>query len=245
MPTTPRPVGKFGRLPGKVPVGLRELGFYAAGPLPSAPAAVTAPDVGDWQMLANDVVGDCGVAGLQHGFMADAAVAGEHESFPNGTQAKAFYLAYTGGQDSGVVLADYLAYVRQHRYYDHTVDSFAPVNVHDVPTLAFATFAFGFTYCGIVVTETMQRTFAAREPWEMATLTGPVAGGHCVPVVGYDDTFITVVTWGAVQPVSWPAWHHMATEAYAVVTGELVAAEGDGARGVTLEALRADLDRLN
>lgn len=236
-------VGKLGRLPGKIPVGLRDLTTYVAGSLPRPPAKVAVPRVSNWTMAANDRLGDCGVAGILHGFMADAAITDEHETFPTADQVAAYYLRYSGGADSGVVLSEFLAYVRRQGFFGHTVDSYAPVAVHDVPTLQFATFAFGFTYCGIVVTETMQASFATHHPWTMATLSGPVAGGHCVPAVAYDDLYLYVVTWGQVQPVTWPAWHAMASEAYAVITGELVSVRGDG-RGVTLAALRADLARL-
>lgn len=239
-----RVVGKFGRLSGRVPVGLRELGFYAAGPLPKAPPAVEVPPVVDWQMLGNDHYGDCGVAGLEHVFMADAAMTGENERFPDSTEAVEFYLRYTNGQDSGVVLATYLAYVRKTGYYGRDVTAFAPVAVHDVPTLQYAIYAYGSAYTGIVVTQAMQRAFASHRPWTMTTVDSAVAGGHCVPAVGYDDEFLYIITWGSVQPVTWPAWHHMSSEAWAVITGELVARQGD-ARGISLAALSADLDRLD
>lgn len=238
-----RPVGKLGRLPGKIPVGLHDFTTYVAGSLPRPPAEVVVPSVADWTMLGNDRYGDCGVAGLEHIFMADAMIAHEAEQFPSTAEAEQFYLAYTGGQDSGVVLSDYLAYVRAHGYLGHSVDSFAPVAVHDVPTLQFAVWAFGAAYTGIVVTQAMQETFAAHQAWGMATLNSQVLGGHCVPIVGYDDTSLFIVTWGEIQEITYPAWHQMSDEAWAVVTGEFVARGGDG-RGVTLAALRADLDRL-
>ena len=59
-----------------------------------------------------------------------------------------YYLAYTGGQDSGVVLSQFLAYVRQHGFYGHSVAAYAPVAVHDVPTLCFAIDAYDFAYVG-------------------------------------------------------------------------------------------------
>ena len=58
---------KLGKLPGRIPVGLRDLTFYAAGPLPQAPASVAVPSVADWNMDMNDTLGCCGVAGVDHG----------------------------------------------------------------------------------------------------------------------------------------------------------------------------------
>lgn len=233
---------KLGCLPGQVPVGLRELGFYAAGSLPKAPASMAVPAVADWEMLGNDQYGDCGVAGLAHLFMADATDTGATETFPSDEQAVSYYLKYTHGKDTGVVLSQYLKYVRKHGYYGHTVAGYAPVAVHDVPTLQTAIYLFDGAYTGIAVTEQMQADFQAGRPWTLESLESPVVGGHCIPLVGYDSTYLYAVTWGAVQPIAYSAWHYMSTEAWAVLTGEL--AKGDG-HGISLAALKADLDRLD
>ena len=232
---------KMGRLPAMFPAGLRELGYYAAGPLPKAPAKVAVPDVLQWEMLGNDQYGDCGVAGLEHGFMADANVVKEAETFPTDAQAVSYYLAYTGGKDTGVVLSQYLAHVRQSGYYGHKVTAYAPVGVHDIPTLQTAINLYDFAYTGIAVTEEMQQNFADGQPWTLESLLSPVEGGHCIPLVGYDDQYLYAVTWGSVQAITYPAWHYMSSEAWAVITGELD--KGDG-RGVNYAALTADLDKL-
>ena len=73
----------LGKRPALIPAGLRDLTYYVAGSLPKPPASVAVPSVpnpgaagggGAWGMDGNDTKGDCGVAGLNHGFMADAAL---------------------------------------------------------------------------------------------------------------------------------------------------------------------------
>lgn len=232
---------KLGRLPGQIPVGLRTLDYYVAGSLPRPPAEIPVPKVADWGMLGNQTYGDCGVAGIQHGFMTDAADTGETETFPTDQQAVDYYLKYTGGQDNGVVLSKLLAYVRQNGYYGHTVSAYAPVQIRDVPMLQQAVSLYDFAYCGIVITQGMMDAYHAGQPWRLADLESPVLGGHCVPVVGYDETGLSIVTWGAIQRVTYPAWYWMAEEAWCVLTGEL--SNGDG-HGVNYDALVADLDKL-
>ncbi len=232
---------RYGRLPAQFPGSVKDLTTYVAGPLPAPPSEATVPHVA-WGMLGNDRYGDCGVAGLEHAFEADAAIANESESEPDDQQAIDYYLAYTDGQDTGVVLSQYLAHVRAHGYYGHTVDSFAPVTVSDVPTLQSVVSLFGFAYTGITVTSSMEEAFGQGVPWTTSLAQGAVAGGHCVPIVGFDDSFLYAVTWGGVQPISYPAWHLIADEAWAVLTGEFVQAGGDG--HVNLAALRADIDRM-
>lgn len=243
----------FGCLPGHIPAGLGFLPDYRAGGLPAVPGVCVPPVVNEgtdgtpWGIDGNDKLGDCGVAGLNHGFMATAAMTGlaGSESWPSTGDVTAYYMTYTGGQDTGVVLADFLAYARREGFFGHSVQAYAPVAVHDMPSLHFTVDAYGFAYTGIRVTGRMLEEFRTGHPWGLGSFVGaPVVGGHCVPVVGFDEKALYVVTWGKVQAVSYPGWHYMATEAWAVITGE-VAARGDDGRGISLAALEADLGRLN
>jgi hypothetical protein len=241
--TTPvRTPGKLGARPAVFPAGLRDLTHYVAGDLPKAPASVPVPSVAEWGMDGNDSYGDCGVAGCNHLLMAAAADTRETESFPTADQVVSYYLTYTGGQDSGVVLSDFLAYVRKTGFYGHTVSAYAPVQVHDVPTLTTALWLYDAVYTGITVTQGMMDAFQAGQPWDLTAAQGEPIGGHCVPGVGYSDEGLTVITWGEPQLITWPAWHAVSTEAWAVIPGEL--ASGDG-HGVSLSDLTADLDKLD
>ena len=239
---TNRAAGKFGARPAVFPAGLRDLTYYVAGDLPKPPASMPVPDVSTWGMLGNDQYGDCGVAGLEHLLEAAAADAGDKETFASDQQAVAYYLKYTGGQDSGVVLSAYLTYVRAHGYYGKTVKAFAPVSVHDVPTLQSAIYLYDAVYTGIAVTQAMMDAFGQGQPWTLAMAQGEPIGGHCIPLVGYDGKTLTAVTWGGIQEIEYAAWHAMSSEAWAVIPGEL--AKGDG-HGVNLAALEADLDKLD
>ncbi len=241
-PSSPRVAGKLGARPAAFPAGLGDLTHYVAGALPKAPASVAVPAFPDWGMLSNDTLGCCGVAGIQHLMEAAATDASEQEQWPTAQQVADFYLTYTGGQDSGVVLSDFLAYVRKTGFYGHTVTAYAPVKVDDVSTLMTALYLYDAVYTGISVTQGMMDAFQAGKPWDAAAVQGEPVGGHCVPAVGYSDAGLTVITWGQPQLITWPAWHAVSTEAWAVITGEL--AGGDG-HGVSLSALQADLDKLD
>lgn len=233
-----------------MPVGLKMLDYYRAGPLPQAPAAVTVPvppvqpDGTPWGMDGNDQYGDCGVAGLDHGLMSAGIITGTHGNpYPTTDQIVQYYLQYTGGQDTGVVLSDFLAYVHQNGFFGHSVAAYAPVGVHDIPTFHFAINAYDFAYTGIRVTAAMQSAYARGDAWDLDDLLSPTVGGHCVPVVGYDSSHLYCITWGRVQAITYAAWHYISDEAWAVISGELVASDGDG-RGINLAALQADLGSL-
>lgn len=239
----------FGRLPGKIPVGLRDLTFYAAGKLPKPPASVAVPspppssDAYPWGMDGNDEYGCCGPAGVDHYFKCDASIAHESETWPTSSDIVQYYLGYTEGQDSGVVLSDFLAHVKSDGFCGHTIAGYAPVGVHDIPTLQFSIWAYGAVYTGIMVTDAMQQAYENGQPWTAEDLEAEVVGGHCIPLVGYDSKYLYAVTWGKVQPIAYPAWHYMSSEAWGIITGEFVSAGGD-TRGLNLSALQADLSRI-
>ena len=244
---------RLGRLPGQVPVGLRGLPYYAAGSLPKAPASVavpvlpTQPDGTPWGMDMNDTLGDCGVAGVNHGFMAAALCTGRQDAaIPTDQQVGDYYMQYTGGQDSGVVLSQFLAYVRANGFLGHTVSAYAPVAVHDVPTLTFAIDAYDFAYVGITVYEGMMAAAQASGPWTWTPedLSGGEVGGHCIILAGYDANWLYGITWGNIVRIAYPAWHQMSDEAWAIITGEVDSAKADG-HGINLAALVADLSRLD
>ena len=189
---------KLGRLPAQIPAGLRDLTYYAAGPLPKAPASVAVPAVADWGMDGNDQWGDCGVAAVAHAFQAAAADTHETETFPSADEVVSYYMQYTGDQDSGVILSQFLAYVRQHGFYGHTVPAYAPVTIHDVPTLQFVIDAYDFAYVGITVTQGMMDAAEGPGPWTwtLESLQGPEVGGHCIILCGYDSMWLYGITWG-------------------------------------------------
>lgn len=238
----------YGKLPALIPALLGDIREYFLGrQLPVAPPSVAVPAVSAWGMLGNDTYGDCGPAGLIHGAMADASMTKEAVPDVPTDEVVAAYLAYTGGQDSGVALSQFLAYVRQGGFCGQHIEAYAPSDVHDVHSLRSIVDLFGFAYTGIVVYEGMeaacQGDSSEWQPWTTAMASGAVAGGHCVPIVGYDDSWLYLVTWGQVQRLSWPAWHEIADECWAPVTGELLSAGGDD-RGFGYSELTADLDRI-
>jgi hypothetical protein len=238
---------KLGRLPGHIPNGLRDFTWYAAGSLPKAPVSVAAPvpprnsDGTLWGMDGNDSYGDCGVAGINHGDMAVDLVCRRGLLEVTDAQLVQYYLTYTGGVDSGVVLADFLAYVAKKTFFNRELVAYAPVSVTDYATLQFTVNAYGFAYTGIQVTDKMmQASESGNEPWTAAMFSeGKVEGGHCIPLVGYDSDYLYAVTWGALQPIQYSAWHLMAEEAWACIWDEM-----NTIHGFNLAALKADIAKL-
>ncbi len=240
----PRIAGKLGVILKPKPVELRWLEDTLLNPLGKAPASVdhTHGRV-DYGMLGNDTKGDCAVAGAVHVRMVDADITSETEVWPTAEQTIAAYLAYTGGQDVGCVLADLLTYWHIHGLLDNRIAAFAPVRVSNIIEVKAATALFGALYMGIRVPANAIAQFNAHQPWD---LTGTEAddefvGGHCVVAAKYNARFGEVITWGKLQQFTWRWFAHNCSKGWVLITHEFLAAHPGI---VNLPLLQADIKKL-
>ncbi len=223
---TERIAGLRGRLPVK-PEGKRFAlcwaHEYLAAPVPPPvyPIDVT-EGITDFGLLGNDTAGDCGEAGVRHVEMTTAIAAGLPLPTFTAQEALAEYFAFTGGQDTGVNLADFLLWL----YKKGRIKAFAPVD-HTNVALANALLAeFHALYCGVNLTDDANALFNAGQPWTVANGETPdPTEGHCIEKVRAMDPSLPGamdgwVTWGAVQPstVQWSA--ACLEEVWLVVTTE-------------------------
>lgn len=237
--------GRLGRMPAKRPDGLHMLAYYQTNPLPPAPATLGVPAVSEWFMLGNDKYGDCTFAGAYHAKMAVAQIDGITESFLTDQQVVEDYLQYTNGADQGAVEADLLQYWQTQGLFGEKIPAYAPTDHKDFDEIKSVVNTFGFCYLGILVPAPCQQQFAEHKPWE---LTGTPAdqqimGGHCVIVVGYDENYFYVVTWGEIQAVSYQWMQVYLEETWAIITPEAV--EAGKLRDFRLEDLQADIKNLH
>ena len=69
-------------------------------------------------------------------------------------------------------------------------------------------------------------------------------GGHAIPVVAYDTRGVTVVTWGALQAMTWSFWEAYCDEAYAILSDDYMDGQKKAPQGFNLQQLQADLADL-
>ncbi|HVX20873.1 MAG TPA: hypothetical protein VHB02_05975 [Acidimicrobiales bacterium] len=234
---TTRVAGKRGRLPqrqGADRFRLRYIHEYATDPVltrPTYPVDVSG-GITDWGMLGNDELGDCGEAGIRHVEMS-TAVAIVKAACPTFTDedARSEYFAYTGGKDTGVVLADFLLWL----YRRGRIKAFAPVDHTRREYVDGAMQRFGAVYCGVQLTDADMQRFNESKKWIGGT-PNP-REGHCIVKVRATPHEDVWVTWGKPQPSTLAWTEHCLVEAWAVVTHEEEHFEG-------LAELLADIDAL-
>jgi|SRR5579884_3332869 len=216
-----RKPGLLGRLPQRPPEKRYAISWaheQLAAPLPPPkyPIDVT-HGLQDWGILGNDRYGDCAVAGRYHLSLSTALAASQPEPHFTDEQVIQEYLTYTGGQDQGAVLADYLLWL----YEQELILAFAPVDVSNIEHADALMAMFNGLYCGMSLTADAPALFAEHQPWTTANGESPVSSmGHCIVKVAADGETDKWVTWGAVQPSTSEWTRSCLQEAWCIVTNE-------------------------
>ena len=233
---------QYGALPPRIPFGLSTLGTYAIGKLPQPPASVDAPSGVTWGMDDNDRLGCCTIAGVDHLIAAWNAELNETDPRPTDAEIQSTYFSITGGQDTGCVEADVLKLWQTKGLFGNKIAAYAPVHPQNIIELHQAIAFYGGAYLGIACPASAQEQFQAGQPWTYVP-GSPIEGGHCIDAVGFTSTSLICVTWGALVEVTYGFMAHFASEAWAVVSQELVE-KGSDNFNLDLKTLQADLARV-
>ena len=65
-----------------------------------------------------------------------------------------------------------------------------------------------------------------------------------MPVVAYDARTVTVVTWGALQTMTWSFWETYCDEAYAIISADYINNKKQAPQGFSMKQLQIDLADL-
>jgi hypothetical protein len=147
--------------------------------------------------------------------------------------------------DHGAVEIDVLNHWRRTGIAAHRVAAYVKLTPGDHEHVKAAVNLFGGCYIGVLLPKTAQ----TQEMWDVPP-RGPAGdgapgswGGHAVPVVGYDEAGLTVVTWGALKAMTWNFWAAYCDEAYAVLSTDFLD-NGKTPQGFDIATLRTDLQQL-
>jgi hypothetical protein len=192
-------------------------------------------------MLGNDQWGDCVFAGDGHIVEQQTALGDKSELKISTQDALAAYSAVTGfdpnagppGEnptDNGAQVSDGLNYLRTHGMADWKIAAYGDVDVSNHTALKRAIWEFGALSIGFSVPESAMEQFNAGQPWTVVP-DSPIEGGHCVIACGYDASYVYVITWGAIQKMTWDFWNTYVSEAHAII-----AKDWDSVSGLSLTA---------
>lgn len=214
---------------------------------------------GEWQMLANDRVGDCTCASAGH--LIHTWTASAHaETTVTEQDVLSAYSAITGynpadpSTDNGAVELDVLKYWQHTGVGGHRIGAYASLTMFpqlDLKDLQYAVYLFGGAYIGLALPLAIQgatewiypnHTFPNLHPaWRPGSW-----GGHAVPVIDYDlstDRY-TCVTWGGLLQMNGAFLTNYCEEAYAIISDDYVTREKFSPAGFDINALQKDLQAV-
>lgn len=165
-----------------------------------------------WGMLGNSTVGDCVAAAAFHSQQLWEKAAQSVDTGFTDAQALAMYSAISGydprkpSTDVGATLQDGLGYWRSPGLTgpngNYKIEAFAEIDYRNLDLVKQCVADFGVCYAALEVPSSAMSQFDAGQPWDVVKRS-QIEGGHCVPIVGYDATYLYVVTWAAVQKVTY------------------------------------------
>ena len=233
---------------------------YATAQLASPPDAYdwTKKVNTSWGMMGNDKIGDCTCAAAGHLIMEWTANAGKMVTPSLQAIIKAYsaitgYDPKTGNHDNGAAELDVLNYWRNTGIAAHKIAAFVSLEPSNHTHIMDGTWIFGGCYIGLALPKSAQAQTSNKQIWSVPPggTGGDGApgswGGHAVPVVAYDSRSLTVVTWGALQTMTWGFWAAYCDEAYAILSPDFLKQKGGQPvtpDGFNLAQLQADLADL-
>jgi hypothetical protein len=240
---------KLGKLPAR-PDAVK-LKFSSYKTLPTYPTSEKAVDL-PWQMLGNDTVGDCVLAGAGHETMAwnheanktvtftdksvlsdYSAITGYNPNDPNSDQGTDMVVAASYRKKTGVVDANGVR---------HKVGAYVALTVGDTTQVKEAIYLFGAVGIGFQFPDYAMDEFNNGETWHLKT-GGTIQGGHYVPAIGYSSRYLYVVTWGKLQRMTWGFYRKYSDESIAYLSPEFLTG-GQSLEGFNLPQLQTDLQNL-
>ncbi|WP_088187524.1 hypothetical protein [Desulfosporosinus sp. FKA] len=228
---------------------------YRNPALPAVPSSFGHQNlVSVWGMLGNDTVGDCVIAGADHAVMLWSAEGSGTPAQFTAQNALSDYSAITGynpnnpNSDQGTVIRDALDYHRNTGMIDatgkrHKIGAYLSLDITNFSEVLEAAYLFGVVKIGIQLPSSATSQFTQSLPWTVVEGSA-IEGGHDVEIVGYDGSWIYVVTWGKVQKMSVEFFQKYCDEAWVALSTEILNGNGLSPEGFNLAQLQADLDAL-
>ena len=218
---------RFGKHPPKMDYRTLRFQTYATSDLALPPASnnvLTRPNgvyatlgtndpANLFPMDGNDALGDCTIAALAHANTVYHGLTGAKNIMAKPAVVK-LYQHLTGGPDTGLNELDVLNYWRKSAVSGDKLLAYVSINPKNHTHVQQAITHFGGVYLGFQVQQNCVQQFDAGQPWTPGPLTND---GHAVFAIGYDQTALTVLTWGNTQQATWGWWDECVDEAYALL----------------------------
>jgi len=232
---------------------LKMSAYLDTATLPTPPASFGLEKlVKVWSMLGNDQYGDCVWAGAAHETLLWDAI-GHHDVAFSDQAVLSDYSACTGfnpddpNTDQGTDMRVAASYRRKTGIVDssghrHKIGAYLSLAPGNLAHIELAAYLFAATGLGIQFPGSAMDQFNAGKPWDYVPHS-TIEGGHYIPIVGKDNSYLYCVTWGKVQPMTFRFFAHYADEAFGYISNEDLV-NGKSPAGFNVTQLKKDLAAL-
>lgn len=253
---------KLGKLPArKNSVSFRFRDYLSLAKLPTPPTTGghAALSSSDKNMFGNDTVGDCTCADVGHATLYWNKEAGKVIKVST-ADVLAAYSAITGYDpsktdpvtgdnptDQGADMAVVAKYHQKTGLLDesgkrHKIAAYLAITPGNFEELKQSIYLFGACSIGWELPASAMTQFNDGKPWTVVK-GSRIDGGHDTLAIGYDATYLYIVTWGAVQKVAWSFVSKYMDEGIVKLSDEMLK-NGESLEGFNLSALQTDLASL-
>lgn len=207
-------------------------------------------------VMLNDSLGDCGIAGGYHIVGVETGNAGSLFTATD-AQITADYSAIGGynpndpSSDRGIILTDALNYWSAHGFADGTkILGYLAIDATSLSELQAAVWLFGNLYLGLELPDSYVSPFPSGDGFLWGNDAPDPSNGHCVIGAGYGIDGVTIATWGLIGTITWDALAHLCIgaangEAWVMLTPDQLARGASVApNGVTWAQLVTDFDAM-
>lgn len=241
---------KLGKLPASNKCKLKLRDYIDLSKLPDPPENFGHQAlVPDWQMLGNDALGDCAIAGPYHALMYWNATAGTPINVDTECTISA-YSAITGydpsdpSTDQGSDVNDVANYWRTTGLTDadgkvHKIDAFVALETGNVDELWIGTYLFEGVGIGVAMPQEWMDATNEGKVWDEVSDPN-IEGGHYIFGTGRVDGNLNIVTWGQNQLLT-PAGYEQFSDEALVYFDEEIFNKGKDIDGFDVATLKADL----
>jgi hypothetical protein len=203
-------------------------------------------------MNGNDQYGCCGEAGIDHGFEQTNAIAGRVASFST-ANTLSDYGSITGfnsndpNSDQGTDMKDAYSYAIKTGMIDangkrHKLGAYLLLN-NTQKQLEEIIYIYDRAGIGFKFPDYAMTDFNAGKDWDYKPGQKYTQDGeHYVEGIYYDETGVTVVTWGKEQKMTWAFFLKFIDQSYLLVDPELLNGSGVTPNGLNLDQLNSNLN---
>jgi hypothetical protein len=207
----------------------------------------------NWGSMGNNTIGDCTVAAAGHLIMNWTGNSSKKEKIIPEKEIINVYAAVSGynpqtkKHDNGANLLDVLNYWRKSGIGQDKVTAYVSLELKNPMQLKEAVYLFGGAYIGLVLPDsaTVGQKIWAVPPGGPHGIGRPnPSSGHCVPIVGYDERYLYIVTWGKIKMMTWSFYDTYCDEAYVLLSPDWFNDKRNSPLGFDMNTLQKDLKEI-